>query len=344
MEKYPKGSFRRTERYISRSAPVKNPAAKSKAKERSRSDGNVPEYAKRTKNPGKKPMGAEELQASLLRNVREDKSSGKKEPLMSKSKFTIPRGQAGGARPDGTFYPDTRKVRINNNPDDHGLFKSINVRNAHRTKIDPETYYKFHGMQNKASQTGISAMGGEDEAELGSRSLIRCIDVRDPKKNFGLDIPRQERGRRYYERVIHPSIPTTKDGWADFSKINRKWTANQDRFQREEFVDDATADTLSKCLFDSYERSFDDLEKEEFIIPNVITEDYKAYEDIEEEETNEVIIINSTVEDDDPEDKTLVPDDAKEDNIVFWPKDIEDDNFVFLAPSSQDVRFLKERE
>ena len=91
-------------------------------------------------------------------------------------------------------------------------------------------------------------------------------------------------------------------------------------------------------------RSFDDLEKEEFIIPNVITEDYKAYEDIEEEETNEVIIINSTVEDDDPEDKTLVPDNAKEDNIVFWPKDIEDDNFVFLAPSSQDVRFLKERE
>ena len=344
LEKYPKGSFRRTERYTSRSAPVKNPAAKSKTKERSRSDGNVPEYAKRTKNPGKKPMGSEELQASLLRNVREDKSSGKKEPLMSKSKFTIPRGQAGGARPDGTFYPDTRKVRINNNPDDHGLFKSINVRNAHRTKIDPETYYKFHGMQNKASQTGISAMGGEDEAELGTRSLIRCIDVRDPKKNFGLDIPRQERGRRYYERVIHPSIPTTKDGWADFSKINRKWTANQDRFQREEFVDDATADTLSKCLFDSYERSFDDLEKEEFIIPNVITEDYKAYEDIEEEETNEVIIINSTVEDDDPEDKTLVPDDAKEENIVFWPKDIEDDNFVFLAPSSQDVRFLKERE
>ena len=199
-------------------------------------------------------------------------------------------------------------------------------------------------MQNKASQTGISAMGGEDEAELGTRSLIRCIDVRDPKKNFGLDIPRQERGRRYYERVIHPSIPTTKDGWADFSKINRKWTVKQDRFQGDEIVDDATADTLSKCLFDSYERSFDDMEKEEFIIPNVITEDYKAYEDIEEEETNEVIIINSTVEDDDPEDKTLVPDDAKEDTIVFWPKDIEDDNFVFLAPSSQEVRFLKERE
>ena len=76
---------------------------------------------------------------------------------------------------------------------------------------------------------------------------------------------------------------------------------------------------------------------------NIFKTNYKAYEDIEEEETNEVIIINSTVEDDDPEDKTLVPDEAKEDTIVFWP-DIEDDNFVFLAPSSQDVRFLKERE
>ena len=89
---------------------------------------------------------------------------------------------------------------------------------------------------------------------------------------------------------------------------------------------------------------FKSTQKLYFIIPNVITEDYKAYEDIEEEETNEVIIINSTVEDDDPEDKTLVPDDAKDDTIVFWPKDIEDDNFVFLAPSSQEVRFLKERE
>ena len=49
-------------------------------------------------------------------------------------------------------------------------------------------------------------------------------------------------------------------------------------------------------------------------------------------------------EEDDPEDKTLVPEDAKDDTYVFWPKDIEDDNFVFLAPSSQDVRFLKERE
>ena len=176
-------------------------------------------------------------------------------------------------------------------------------------------------------------------------SFIRCIEVQDPKGNFGLDIPRQERGRRYYERVINPSIPVTKDGWADFSKINnRKWTVKQDRFQGDEIVDDATADTLSKCLFDSYERSFDNEEKEEFIIPNVIAEDYKAYEDIEEEETNDVIIINSTVEEDDPEDKTLVPDDAKDDTIVFWPKDLEDDNFVFLAPSSQDVRFLKERE
>ena len=42
--------------------------------------------------------------------------------------------------------------------------------------------------------------------------------------------------------------------------------------------------------------------------------------------------------------KSYPTDDAKEDTIVFWPKDIEDDNFVFLAPSSQDVRFLKERE
>ena len=104
LEKYPKGSFRRTELYTTRSWPSKNPAAKSTAKERSRSDGNVPKYAQPTKNPEKKPMGPEELQASLLRNVREDKSSGKKEPLMSKSKFTIPRGPAGGARPDGTFY------------------------------------------------------------------------------------------------------------------------------------------------------------------------------------------------------------------------------------------------
>ena len=333
LEKYPKGSFRRTELYTTRSWPSKNPAAKSTAKERSRSDGNVPKYAQRTKNPEKKPMGSEELQASLRRNVREDKSTGRKEPLMSKSKFTIPRGPAGGARPDGTFYPVPRKDKINNNPDDHGLFKSINASNAHKTKIDPETYFRFHGMQNKASQTGISALGGEAEAEIGTRSLIRCIEVQDPKGNFGLDIPRQERGRKYYEKIINPSVPITKDGWADFSKINnRKWTVKQDRFQGEEIIDDATADSLSKCLFDSYSRSFDDEEKEEFIIPNDMAEDYKVYEDITEEETNGIIIINTTTEEDDPEDKTLVPEDA------------QDDNYVFLAPSSQDVRFLKERE
>ena len=139
LEKYPKGSFRRTELYTTRSWPGKNPAAKYMSKERSRSDGNVPKYAQRSKNSEKKPMGAEELQESLRRNVREDKSKGKKEPLMSKSKFTIPRGPAGGARPDGTFYPVSSKDKINNNPEDHGLFKSINASNAHKTKIDPET-------------------------------------------------------------------------------------------------------------------------------------------------------------------------------------------------------------
>ena len=63
-----------------------------------------------------------------------------------------------------------------------------------------------------------------------------------------------------------------------------------------------------------------------------MAEDYKVYEDIAEEETNGIIIINTTTEEDDPEDKTLVPEDA------------QDDNYVFLDPSSQDVRFLKERE
>ena len=97
-------------------------------------------------------------------------------------------------------------------------------------------------------------------------------------------------------------------------------------------------------IANSYSRSFDNKEREEFIIPNDIAEDYKAYEDIEEEETNGVIIINSTTEEDDPEDKTLVPEDAKDDRYVFWPEDTHDDNYVFLDPSSQDVRFLKERE
>ena len=138
---------------------------------------------------------------------------------------------------------------------------------------------------------------------------------------------------RFYEKIINPTVPVTKDGWADFAKINsRKWTVRQDRYQRDEIIDDATTESLSNCLFDSYSRSFDDEEREEFILPNDMAEDYKIYEDIAEEETNGIIIINTTTEEDDPEDKTLVPEDA------------QDDNYVFLAPSSQDVRFLKERE
>ena len=138
---------------------------------------------------------------------------------------------------------------------------------------------------------------------------------------------------RFYEKIINPTVPVTKDGWADFAKINsRKWTVRQDRYQRDEIIDDATTESLSNCLFDSYSRSFDDEEREEFILPNDMAEDYKVYEDIAEEETNGIIIINTTTEEDDPEDKTLVPEDA------------QDDNYVFLAPSSQDVRFLKERE
>ena len=67
------------------------------------------------------------------------------------------------------------------------------------------------------------------------------------------------------------------------------------------------------------------------IIPNDMSEDYKVYEDIAEEETNGIIIIDTT-EEYDHEDKTLVP------------EDVQDEDYVSLAPSSQDVRFLKERE
>ena len=247
------------------------------------------------------------------------------------SKFTIPRGPAGGAGPDGTFYPVSSKDRINNNPEDYEKTKFNNVT---RTKADPETYFKIHGLQNKACQTGISAIGGE--VEVGTKSIIRCSQVQDPKGNFGLDIPRQERGRKYYEKIINPTVPVTEEGWVDIAKItSKKWTVKQSppkvRNQRDEIIDDTTTESLSNYLFNSYSRSFDNDEREEFILPNNMAEDYKVYEDIAEEETNGIIIIDTT-EEYDPDDKTLVPEDG------------QDEDYVSLAPSSQEVKFLKDRE
>ena len=308
---------------------VKNPAAKPKSKERSRSEGNVPKYVQWNKNTNKKPMDNNELQENLRRNIRDNKSKNNKEPLQ-KFKFTIPKGPAGGERPDGTFYPGSSRDGINNNPEGRGKF---GYKNVTETKVDLETYFKTHGLQNKACQTEITAIGGE--VEVGTKSVIRCSKIRDPKANHRLDLPRKERGREFDEKIINPTIPITEEGWVDIVRItNKKWTVRQsppkDRKWRDEIIDDTTTESLSSYLIKSYSRSFDNEEKEEYILPNDTAEENKVYDKIPEEETHGVIIDNT--EDYDPNNKTWIPDDA------------QDEDYVAFAPSSQEIKFLKDRE
>ena len=256
-----------------------------------------------------------------------EKQAAPKEPL---PKFKIPKGPAGEQRPNGTHYPGPRKDWINNNLEDGRKTKGKHGDKANKAnKVDQETYFRIHGLQHKSCQTEISAIGGE--IQDGSKAVIRCVKILDPKANHGLELPKKERGRRFNEVAINPTIPVTNEGWMDVVWINnKKWTVKQspskERNWRDEIIDDETAESLSGYLFKSYSHSFDD--EEEYILPNDTIDE--VYDDIAEEEAQGVIIDNS--EDYDPDDGTWIP------------EDVLDEDYIAFAPSSQEVKFFKERE
>ena len=281
--------FRRTERVSSKTWPVKNPAAI--AKDRRRSESNVPQYVQDGFTTGK--MDAKELQEQLRKNATDGKSKPKgKSPgvkpkeKISISEFKIPRGMPGAARPDGTYYPKAK----NNNPE--------NDEKSSKTK-------------NKACQTDISAF--DDNTKTGSKTLVRCAKIRDPKANFGVDVPREERGRKFQDIVINQSIPLTEKGWVDMAWINKKWKVNNS----DEIINDADTTTLSGFLFESYTSSFE--EDEEYILPNVTADE--ANEEITEEEIQDIVIDIS-------EDNSDSINENEEDIIVFHPSSQEYSDFA----------------
>ena len=281
--------FRRTERVSSKTWPVKNPAAN--VKDRRRSESNVPQYVQDGFTTSK--MDAKELQEQLRKNATDGKSKPKGKPTgvkpkenISISEFKIPRGMPGAARPDGTYYPKAK----NNNPE--------NDEKSSKTK-------------NKACQTDISAF--DDNTKTGSKTLVRCAKIRDPKANFGVDVPREERGRKFQDIVLNQSIPLTEKGWVDMAWINKKWKVNNS----DEIINDADTTTLSGFLFESYTSSFE--EDEEYILPNITADE--ANEEITEEEIKDIVIDIS-------EDNSDSINDYEEDTIVFHPSSQEYSDFA----------------
>ena len=118
----------------------------------------------------------------------------------------------------------------------------------------------------------------------------------------------------------------------DVAWLHKKWSVKQSPPKEQSWyddIDDETTDTLSGYLCKSSTNTFD--EEEEFIISNNTVEE--IYGDITEDFNEEQGVAIDASED------TYNPDD-----VPWVPEDVLDKDYVAFAPTSQEFKFIKERE